>query len=645
VRRIIRTPYLACALAILVAIAEAPAQITRIEIVVVESPALDGMEVPGIGTYERLRGVFHGQADPSDPRNREIADIDLAPRNSAGRVEYATSVEMYRPTDAARWNGAVHHIVPNRGRASAPDPALLEMGFAFVQVGWQGDLDSTSTNVAPLLPTARRASGTPVTGVAFEEFIFDDRAARSQATLSYPAATLEPAAARLTVRPDRTSPAIVPASPTWRYLSPTRIEIDRPDEFDGGAIYEFVYEAADPIVMGLGFAAVRDAISFLRYELEDPSANPNPIARGRLPESVLSIGISQSGRFLRDMLYLGFNEDLQGRIVFDGIHPDIAGSRKTFTNYRFGQPGRWQKQHEDHLYPGDQFPFTYTTLFDPNTGRRDGLLERCSASGTCPKIIHTDGEAEIWQARSSLVVTDPAGEHVELPEDVRVYLIAGTQHGGGSGVHVGDPGFGVCQNRANPMSIAQIRRALTIALFEWVTDGTEPPPSRFPTVANGELVPAAELVFPAIPGVTFSGSYNPLYLLDHRVVPPVQLNAYTVVVGRVDEDGNMVGGIRHPNLEVPIGTYTGWNLRGEGFAAGAQCGGSGSFFPFAATADERRTTGDPRLSLEERYPSNEEYVSRVAEAAGRLVAERLLLPRDAEEIIELARGSSIGRSE
>ena len=241
------------------------------------------------------------------------------------------------------------------------------------------------------------------------------------------------------------------------------------------------------------------------YEETDRSGNANPLAFNGLPSAAISLGISQSGRALRDFLYQGFNEDVSGRIVFDGMHPNIAGSRKTFTNYPFAQPGRWQKQHEDHIYPGDQFPFTYGTLTDPISGRTDGLLEKCAASNTCPKIVHSDSEAELWQARASLVVTDPRGHHVELPENVRAYLIAGTQHGGGPGVHAATPTRGICQNLNNPLALGQTRVALSVALHEWVTRGVEPPASRFPTVANGGLVTATATGFPAIPGVTYSG--------------------------------------------------------------------------------------------------------------------------------------------
>lgn len=620
----------------------AEAQVTRMDLQIVQSPALDGREIPGIGQYEKLRGTAYGELDPADPLNSIIVNLERAPRNERGMVEYETTVEIYRPIDMSRWNGAIYHTVPNRGRAVTPEEALLRRGFAFAQVGWQGDIASTDQNIVAKLPVAMAADGTSITGPALEEFIFDDADATSNARLTYPSATLEPSRATLTVRQYQKDPRQTPADLKWRFINDRQIRIDRPRGFDGGAIYELVYEAKDPAVMGIGFAALRDVISFLRYSAADSSGQPNPLASPALPEHALSIGISQSGRYLRDMLYLGFNEDLDGRIVFDGMHPDIAGSRKTFTNYPFSQPGRWQKQHEDHLYPGDQFPFTYGILTDPLSGRTDGLLARCLESATCPKIVHTDGEAEIWQARSSLVVTDPAGGHIELPENVRAYLIAGTQHGGGSGVHDRTLSFGSCQNLTNPMPISHVRRALTVALYEWVANGTEPPPTRFPTVANGGLVAADAVAFPTIPGMTYTGSYNSLTLNDHSTLPPTTGPEYPVFVGQVDGDGNMTHGVLQPNLKVPIGTHTGWNLRREGFAPGAQCGGSGSFIPFAATEAERRAAGDPRPSIEERYGSLGNYVTKLAREGRMLVGQRLLLPEDADALIQEALMSGVG---
>ena len=615
------------------------AQITAFDLDVVESPALGGGSFGDVGQYELLRGTVAGEVDPADPRHQHIVNLANAPRNAAGRVEYRATVEVYRPIDMARWNRALYHTVSNRGGAGAAEPALLERGFAFVRVGWQGDLVPTESNIVAYLPVATNPDGSSIVGPALEEFIFNDAESVSRRRLTYPAASLEPRGGMLSVRATQDAERKRPDDLQWRYVSDTEIEIDRPAGFDGGAIYEFIYEAKDPIVLGIGFAAMRDAISFLRYETADRDGNPNPLGEHGLPTKAISLGISQSGRMQRDFLYQGFNEDVAGRIVFDGMHPNIAGSRKTFTNYQFGQPGRWQKQHEDHVYPGDQFPFTYATLTDPLSGRTDGLQERCNVSNTCPKIVHSDGEAELWQARSSLVVTDPEGGHIDLPDNVRVYLLSGTQHGGGPGVHTRTPSQGMCQNLSNPLALAQTRAALSVALYEWVANGVEPPPSRFPTVAGGGLVSANELGFPDIPGVTYSGSYNPLHLADHRSLPPMYGDAYPVLVGRIDDDGNMVDGVRHPNLAAPVGTYTGWNLRRAGFGEGGQCAGTGSFIPFAATESARADSGDPRASLEARYPDHAAYIQAVSEAADALVGERLLLAADADVIVELARGS------
>ena len=635
-----RSPAILTAAAVTLLLAgDAPAQVTQIDLEVVESPALDGQRFGQVGQYEWLRGVVSGEVDPADPRHKDIVNLDRAPLNGSGHVEYRATIEIYRPVDMTRWNRAIYHTVSNRGGAGAADVALLERGFTFVRVGWQGDLTPTDRNITAFLPVAKNPDGTAIAGPALEEFIFNDADRRSRRSLTYATASLEPGEATLTVRAHQRAPRETPVDLRWSYASPTAIDISRPAGFDGGAIYEFIYQARDPIVMGLGFAAIRDAISFLRHDVTDRAGNRNPLAFDGLPRTAISLGISQSGRVLRDFLYQGFNEDVSGQIVFDGIHPNIAGSRKSFTNYQFSQPGRWQKQHEDHVYPGDQFPFTYTTLSDPISGRTDGLQEKCAASSTCPKIIHSDGEAELWQARSSLVVTDPRGQHIDLPDNVRVYLIAGTQHGGGPGVHATTPTRGRCQNLNNPLALGQTRVALSVALYEWVEKGIAAPPSRFPTVANGGLVAATAVDFPDVPGVTYSGSYNALHFFDHRTMPPTPGDAYTVLVGRTDADGNMTDGIRHPNLAAPIGTHTGWNLRREGFAEGQQCAGTGSFLPFATSVTEREATGDPRRSFAERYPDHQAYVRAVSEAADALVEDRLLLRDDAAEIVALARGS------
>jgi hypothetical protein len=635
-------PFLAVASALSLLAVDASAQITRIDMHVVESPALDGTRYGSVGQYEFLRGTFYGEVDPSDPHHAGIVNLDHAPRNARGHVEYSTTVEIYRPVDMTKWNRAIFHTVPNRGGAGAGDRALMEMGFALVRVGWQGDIAPTDRNIVPTLPVARNTDGSPIVGPALEEFIFGDDDRVSTGRLTYPTSTLDASKATLTVRRTLESPRETPADMKLTFTGEREVSIERPAGYDAGAIYELVYPAKDPIVMGLGFAAMRDAISFLRYDQADERGNANPLASGGLPQVAISLGISQSGRYQRDMLYQGFNEDVNGRIVFDGIQPHIAGSRLTFTNYQFAQPGRWQKQHEDHFYPGDQFPFTYVTMRDPISGRTDGLLERCSRTNTCPKIIHSDGEAEIWQARSSLVVTDPLGHAVELPDNIRVYVMAGARHGGGRGVYREEPA-GICQNPNSPMPISESMTALSVDLYHWVVDDTPPPPSMFPTLQNGGLVAAKDLAFPHIPGVTYSGKYNPLRVRDFSTIPPKSGDAYTVLVGRVDADGNMVDGIRHPNLQAPIGTYTGWNLRRAGYGEGDQCAGSGSFIPFAATRAERMASHDPRLSLEERYPTHADYVAAVKKAADDMVRQRLLLPADAADIVRAAEESSVRR--
>lgn len=626
----------------------ASAQVTQLDLEVVASPAFDGQHFGDIGQYEHLRGTAYAALDPSHRLNRDIINIQKAPRNQNGLVEYSTTVEIYRPINMHRWNKAIYHTVPNRGGAGAGERVLLEMGFALVRVGWQGDIPGNPKNIVAFLPVAKDANGTSIHGQAIEEFIFNDRSHTSRARLTYPLASQNVTQGNLTVRQHQTDPRQTPADLKWRAVNLNEIEIQRPSAFDGGAIYEFTYIAKDPIVMGLGFAAVRDVISFLRYTSEQTPGITNPLEFEGLSSTVISLGISQSGRFLRDMLYQGFNEDLNGEIIFDGIHPDIAGSRKTFTNYQFSQPGRWQKQHEDHLYPGDHFPFTYVEMADPISGRTDGIQNKCALSKTCPKILHTDGEAELWQARSSLIVTTPTGEHVDLPDNVRTYLIAGTQHGGGPGIHstrlTQDYGSGICQNLANPLSLREIRSALSVALYRWVAFGQNPPPSRFPTIANGGLIKASDLNFPALRNVMYSGSVNTLRDHDHSVHPPQEGGFYSVLVGRVNSDGNMIDGVHPPNLTVPIGTHTGWNLRSDGYAEGGQCGGTGSFIPFSANKTNRSETGDPRKSLAERYSTHQEYVTLLSQAVEQLVNSGYLLASDGTAILALAIQTDIGSS-
>lgn len=439
---------------------------------------------------------------------------------------------------------------------------------------------------------------------------------------------------------------------------------------DAGTIYSFVYRAKDPKVMEIGFAAVRDLVSFLKSGNPDAAGTPNPLADLKTatcaagsncpanPTTTVDVaigaGISQSGRFLRDFLYQGFNQDANGGKVFDGLMPMIPAGRRTWINTRFSQAGRWSKQHEDHWMPGDQFPFTYGVITDPVSGANDGLMKKCLASNTCPKIMQIDGAFEWWRGRASLVVTDGAGRDVALPDNVRYYLVSGTQHGGGPGVTTGvvtQPAAGaVCQFAPSPVSMIPVERALIPALEAWITKNTAPPPSQYPTVASGTLVASDRLStgFPDLSSVSvpygaastpstislgYRGTVNQLYLTDYSgAVPAVNLNKpYTVLVPKVDANGNETSGILVPELAVPLGTYMGWNIRASGHAAGEACIATGSAIPFAVNATTRSAT-DPRTTLSALYTGRADYQAKVGAAADALVAQRFLTALDATNV-------------
>lgn len=642
----------------------------KIEIARVES-AFGGMSFGTVGAYEKVIGRAFGEVDPSHPLNAVIANLDKAPRNAAGLVEYWMDFCLLKPTDLRKGNRYLLYDALNRGDklalvdlndaskglgsnelATAEDAGngfLMRRGYSILFGAWQGDVAPEEGHMLAGFPVATGA-GKHIVGESREEFVFGQDSGRVVAPLTYPANTLEQSEATLTVR-QRQKDRRTPVPPDrWRFLSPTRLEIILADGFDGGAIYEFIYQARDPIVMGLGFAAVRDLVEFMRHAATDDSGRPNPLSLGRggpIVDDVIAYGRSQPGRFLREFVHLGFNQTPSGRRVFDGIYASLAGSRRIFLNHPFSQPGRFNREHEDHLYPGDQFPFTYATRTDSISGKTGGIMERCLASGTCPKMMHADTSTEFWQGRCSLVVTDEHGQDIALPEQVRVYAFAGTQHAGPAMLRHSGVFF---QNHTYPLNrldYGPLNRALLVALQQWVSAGTLPPESRFPRAGDGTLVPPSPgsgLAFPDIPGVRYTGLFNELCVMDYSSEPPRAIpgREYPVLVPKVDEDGNEIAGIRLPDITVPLGTRTGWNIRCAGCAEGALMV-VGSFIPFVATVKERRETGDPRPSLEERYPSHEHYVDAVARAAAVLQKERLLLEEDVERYVAAAKTSTVGR--
>jgi hypothetical protein len=398
--------------------------------------------------------------------------------------------------------------------------------------------------------------------------------------------------------------------------------------------------------MGLGFAAVRDAVAFLRGGEPDEDGAPNPLALDGRPmiDCALAFGVSQAGRFLRDFLYQGFNEDAAGGRIFDGVMVSMTGARRAFVNYPFAQPGRWSRQHEDRLYPQGSFPFAYATTTDPVSGETDGLLARCTASGTCPRIVHTESSTDFFHGRASLLVADGAGKPVAEHDDVRLYHFAGVQHGGGRAVASLAHIFPFAAHQLNPAEHADVHRALLVALDRWASGGEAPPQSMFPRVEDGGLVAAAakDYVFPEIPAASYPGLINALEVMDESVQPPRPTGEgdYMVLVPAVDADGNETAGVRLPEIAAPLGTHTGWNVRGEGHAPGELIA-LGSYFPFAATRAERLAAGDPRLSLEERYPAPGDHARRLAEAIEHLRARGLLLAEDAERrLTELEEGKA-----
>ncbi|SFK07187.1 alpha/beta hydrolase domain-containing protein [Bradyrhizobium sp. cf659] len=630
-----------------------PAEIVRFDILE-RVPAFAGRSFGNVGTYERITARATFALNPSDDRNAVITDLSLAPRNPNGKVEATADVVILRPSDASHGHGTLLLEVPNRGRKLAPqlfddsaqpganiaDKAedagigfLHRQGYTMVWVGWQGDIPSKPGQLAMTAPVLKG-----VTGPAREEVIFDNSTNPARATLTWPAA--EAADLNVTVRAAWADARQTPLGLSAKPVDPVTVEIARPDGFDAGALYEITYTARDPVPLGMGYAAVRDVVSFLRHD----ETQANPLLNGLHPSvsRAIGFGVSQSGRFLRDFLYLGFNEDLSGRTVFDGLMPHVAGTRRMATNVRFGQPGRNPRHLQDPAWQADLFPFTYASLSDPYSGKTDGLLRRCSLSATCPRVMQTDSEHEWWASHASLLVTDLAGNHLDLPDNVRAYMIAGTPHFAEAAdvMRKGLPAMSLPQN---PMHAGMPMRALLTDLNAWISDGTKPPASRVPMRAHGTLVAAKGAVLADIPGLPYAGIHTLAAFSDQSVLPPKEIGRYPVFVPKADDDGMAISGIRQLALAVPRATYTAWNPRAQGFGPTALYPLQGAVVPFAPTEAARKEVHDPRLSIAERYADDGAYVAAVRREAARQVAERILLPEDAERAVEAAKQGKLAK--
>jgi hypothetical protein len=643
----------------------AQARVTRIVVEHRESPAYGGQAFGQVGQYEILSGHFFGEIDPKDPRNSIIMDVQFAPRNARGMVEYSATFALSKPIDMSKSNGVLYYTVSNRGRGA---PAGSDDGRVNLLSGWQGDLLQRPDAQTIIVPVARKADGSPLTGPVLERLIdiaagtkSVDLGAATYIGLTYQRPlTLDTKNAKLTRRSSQTAAAVDVPSGDWAFAdcsvtpfpgTPDPSKLCVKGGFDHSSEYVVTYTAKDPLVLGIGFAATRDLNSFLRYAAED-----NPLAKN--VKWVISRGDSQSGNFIRSFIHLGFNQDEAGRIVWDGANPHIA-ARQLALNFRFAVGGGYAAMYQ----PGSEGVLWWSDYPDKARGRTTrGLLDRCRASNTCPKIFDTFGGVEFWFLRESpdLVGTDAKAD-IPLPSNVRRYFFPGTTHGGGRGgfnTAAPQPPNG-CVLPANPNPESDTMRALTVALIDWVTKGTEPPASRYPRLDQGQLAPAtkAALGFPSIPGAPSpDGVVNPAYDYDFGPdfnyqdesglitrQPPTVKKILPTLVPKVDRDGNDLGGVASVLRQVPLGTYLGWNIVTAGFDQGKICTLSGGYVPFAKTRAERAASGDPRASLEERYGTHQAYVDAVKAAAEKAVAERFLLRIDADRLVAEAAASDVLR--
>ncbi|MEX2577735.1 MAG: alpha/beta hydrolase domain-containing protein [Verrucomicrobiales bacterium] len=671
------------------------AEVARMEIKE-RKPFAEGRSFGRTGAYEIVHGRLFFEVDPKEPANARITDLDRAPTTAEGRVEFRADFSLLKPVDPEKGNGSLLYDVHNRGnklalwtfnegvRTNEPEAAehagngfLLREGYSLLWTGWSGEVRADGTGrLLGELPVALRENGEAITGRTHVEMTVDEPAFSREffwspwgTSEASPAASLDNSDAELTARPHRGAPAEEIPREAWSFAReedgkaiPDPASVFVNEGFRPGWIYDLVFTASAPRVAGLGLAGLRDAISFLRFEEAAADGSENPLA-GAIDRTVI-FGVSQSGRFIHHFLHEGLNLDPAGRRVFDGALVHVAGAGKGLFNYRFGMATVYGTHRLGNLAPADFFPFATVPQTDPVTGRSGDSLARLRENGGLPKIFFVQTSTEYWSRAASLLHTDVEGKRdLEVDPNVRIYLLAGTQHLGGSD----DPSAkGVCRYPLNPVKHrGPVLRALLAALDQWTVDETaEPPASRYPRIDDGTLVDLDTFreQFPAIPDAetpqavyveTPQAVYQPLRLdpgprwhtegiADQ--VPPETGEPYRTLVPAVDEDGNEVAGIRLPEIAVPLGTATGWNLRADEYGAGGLLADlHGGWFPFAETAAERESAGDPRPSLAERYPERADYIARVAETLLELRQDGYLLDEDVTRLLEKAAATELPR--
>ena len=707
---------IAVGVAALLLAAPLEARVTRIVIDQTVSPAfckaVEGAPAAcaaygAIGQYEQIAGRAYGELDPADPLNALIQDIALA-KDRDGKVRYVATFVITKPIDMTKASGLLWHDVPNRGRPVIIAPEERALGDVGLASAWQGDnasmgpgLGTTVRTTASAagnhwleLPIARNPDGSSITGPVLGRIINRSGADAQPLIVQtnpvpYLPATLDTAKARLVSREHETMDGVVRgeraiAPADWKFcgggtfeepepLTALPVQICLKGGFDPARLYQVVYTAKDPYPLGIGFAAWRDVGAFFKYAEKDDAGTANPLA-GRVKHSIAR-GRSQSGNYLRGWLHLGFNQDEAKRQVHDGMWPIIAG-RRIALNFRWAQADGVTELYQ----AGNEGPQWWGPHPDPARGLpARGIQDRCMASKTCPKVIEHFGAAEIWALKLGMewFGTD-AKEDIRVPDNVRRYYIAGSAHGGGRGGFDSSlPGAGLaagllaCPGNnwgsavlpANPLPHTETYNALRVHFRDWVMRGTPPPPSRYPTLAKGELVAPtkAAMGFPTLPGLRATvpepGFINPTIDYDWGPqfdasdasgvpgnAPPKIKQVLRTLVPKVNADGNEVGGVPVVLLDAPLGTYLGWNITADGerpFHKDKICNYAGGMIPFARTKAEREAANDPRLSLEERYRDHAGYVAAVRKAAAHAVAQRFLLQKDADALIAAAEASKV----
>lgn len=651
---------------VLVASVISPAQskVIRVE-VTSRRDVLEGKPFGAAGSYERITGRIYFCVAVANPRNGRIVDLQNAVNLKDGEVEFSSDFIAVRPKDRAKANGSLLLEVPNRGRsriiglvdggswdlADAGDAWLLRNGYTIVSLGWQWD--ATGQDALRFYAPIAKEKGQAMTGLlrgdvmlaqAVREIPLGHLIIGEIGGSEYPVAAPDDPRNTLTVRDSRYATRTTIPRPEWQFAQvldgkpvPDNRHIVLKGGFEPGKIYEYVYVVADPVVAGLSFAAIRDFASYAKHA-SDAIA---PAAR------VYGEGISQNGRFLRDLLYQGFNADEDGRIALDGVLAHVAGAGRGSFNYRFAQPSRDAQPTSSVFFPTDIFPFTDLPETDPVTHETAGLLDRAATDKVVPKIFFSNTSYEYWGRAAALIhVTADGKSDAPISPSVRVYHFTGLQHF--SGPFPPAKGKGDLEGREpqSPLPVKYFWRAMIASMDAWVRSNTAPPESSYPKISDGTLIPLRDYHFPAIPGAQPASEANQADHLDFganwrggnlTLQPPKVGEPFPVLVPQIDDDGNERDGVRLPEISVPLATYAPWNLRDPAIGApGQRVSFEASFLPFAKSAAEREKSHDPRKSIAERYSNREDFLGRYTHALDALIRQRWILPEDRGALLERA---------